>query len=106
MAGPEKAVAQAVVNEAAVNEAAEDLAAGRHAEILGELGYDAPLPGGAFYLWVPAADAWDAARDLARRAGIVVSSGEFYGAAGADHFRVAVVQPDHRIELVASRVGL
>ena len=61
------------------------------------------MPAGAFYLWVPApdGDAWAAARDLAAKAGIVVSPGEFYGPAGADHFRVAAVQPDDRIELAA-----
>jgi aspartate/methionine/tyrosine aminotransferase len=76
--------------------------------ILERLGYPAALPDGAFYLWVPAphGDAWGAARDLARRAGAVVSPGEFYGAAGSGCFRVAAVQPDERIELVARRVGL
>jgi succinyldiaminopimelate transaminase len=75
-------------------------------EVLAAAGYDATLPDGAFYLWVPAPDgAWPAARDLAGKAGIVVSPGEFYGLAGADHFRVAAVQPDERIELAAARVG-
>jgi aspartate/methionine/tyrosine aminotransferase len=74
-------------------------------QVLAACGYHAPLPDGAFYLWVPAADAWAAARDLAERAGIVVSPGEFYGPAGADHFRVAAVAPDERVELLAARVG-
>ncbi|GAB2488098.1 succinyldiaminopimelate transaminase [Jatrophihabitans fulvus] len=79
----------------------------RLAEILGALGYRAPLPEGAFYLWVPApdGDAWSAARDLAQRAGIVVSPGEFYGPQGRAYFRVAAVQPDDRIEVVAARAG-
>jgi aspartate/methionine/tyrosine aminotransferase len=74
--------------------------------ILEAAGYSAKLPDGAFYLWAPApdGDAWAAARDLAAKAGIVVSPGEFYGPAGADHFRVAAVQPDDRIDLAASRV--
>ena len=38
--------------------------------------------------------------------GAIVSPGEFYGAGGADHVRVAVVQPDERIELVAERLGV
>jgi aspartate/methionine/tyrosine aminotransferase len=76
-------------------------------ELLGKAGYPAQLPDGAFYLWVPApdGDAWTATRDLADRAGIVVSPGDFYGAAGAGYFRVAAVQPDDRIELAAARVG-
>ncbi|MDT4925000.1 MAG: hypothetical protein QOG01_2713 [Pseudonocardiales bacterium] len=78
----------------------------RLVEVLGKAGYTAELPDGAFYLWVPApdGDAWEAARDLARQAGIVVSPGEFYGPHGAGHFRVAAVQPDERIELAATRV--
>jgi succinyldiaminopimelate transaminase len=76
-------------------------------QVLGSLGYLAPMPEGAFYLWGPAPgdDAWAAARDLARRAGIVVSPGEFYGPLGRPYFRVAAVQPDARIELAARRVG-
>jgi len=75
--------------------------------LLGALGYEAAMPDGAFYLWVPApgGDAWAAARDLAERAGVVVSPGEFYGVEGAGYFRVAAVQPDDRIEIVARRVG-
>ena len=73
--------------------------------MLGVAGYPAELPGGAFYLWVGAGDAWAAARDLARRAGVVVSPGEFYGPESAGFFRVAAVQPDDRIELAASRLG-
>ncbi len=77
----------------------------RLAGILTDLGYPVVLPEGAFYLWVqaPAGDAWAAARDLAERIGIVVSPGEFYGRASAGFFRVAAVQPDDRIALVAAR---
>jgi len=32
-----------------------------------------------------------------------VAPGEFYG--GADHVRLAVVQPDDRLELVGGRLG-
>jgi succinyldiaminopimelate transaminase len=80
---------------------------GRLQEILSACGYPAPRPDGAFYLWVPVpgGDAWAAAFDLARQAGIVVSPGEFYGPAGIDHIRVAAVQPDELIDLAARRVG-
>jgi aspartate/methionine/tyrosine aminotransferase len=78
------------------------------ARVLARVGYDAPLPRGAFYLWVPApgGDAWGAARDLAERIGIVVSPGEFYGSASTGWFRVAAVQPDERIAVAAARAGL
>jgi succinyldiaminopimelate transaminase len=80
----------------------------RMAEVLRAAGYPCELPAGTFYLWVavPDGDAWAAARDLAERAGIVVSPGEFYGAVSDGYFRVAVVQPDDRIELAAQRIGL
>lgn len=76
--------------------------------VLAAAGYDAQLPAGAFYLWVaaPDGDAWATARDLAKRLGIVVSPGEFYGPAGAGSVRIAAVQPDERIALAAARIGL
>jgi succinyldiaminopimelate transaminase len=76
-------------------------------EILAVAGYPVQLPAGAFYLWVqaPGGDAWAAARDLAVRGGIVVSPGDFYGAVSDGYFRVAAVQPDERIEVVADRLG-
>ncbi len=69
-------------------------------------GIDVALPGGGFYLWIPApdGDAWAFARRVAEDAGALVSPGEFYGAAGAGHVRVAVVQPDDRLALVAARL--
>lgn len=71
-----------------------------------ELGLDAALPAGGFYLWVaaPDGDAWALTATLAERAGAIVSPGEFYGAAGAGHVRVAAVQPDERIALVVDRL--
>ena len=77
------------------------------AAALTKAGIDAPLPAGAFYLWAPApdGDAWGLARRLAETAGALVSPGEFYGPAGAGFVRVAVVQPDDRIALVAERLA-
>jgi len=67
-------------------------------------GVDVPMPGGAFYLWFEVGDAWAFAERLAREGGALVSPGDFYGAAGARHVRVAVVQPDDRIALLAERL--
>lgn len=77
------------------------------AEALAAAGVECPLPDGAFYLWAPApgGDAWGLARRLAAEGGCVVSPGEFYGPAGADHVRIAVVQPDEQLALVARRLG-
>jgi succinyldiaminopimelate transaminase len=64
------------------------------------------LPAGGFYLWFDAGDGWAFAERLATEGGALVSPGDFYGAGGAQFVRVAVVQPDERIELVARRLGL
>jgi succinyldiaminopimelate transaminase len=63
------------------------------------------LPDGAFYLWIPVGDGWEYAERLARDGGALVSPGEFYGPDGARFVRVAVVQPDDRIQLVADRLA-
>jgi succinyldiaminopimelate transaminase len=70
-------------------------------------GYDARLPGGAFYVWLPApeGDAWALASTLASRAGMLVSPGEFYGDAGSGHVRIAAVAPIDRIELALDRLA-
>jgi succinyldiaminopimelate transaminase len=69
-------------------------------------GIDVPLPSGGFYLWFEVGDAWEFTERLVRESGALLSPGEFYGAAGADYVRAAVVQPDERIELVARRLGI
>jgi aspartate/methionine/tyrosine aminotransferase len=64
------------------------------------------MPAGAFYLWFDAVDGWEFAERLATAGGALVSPGDFYGAGGANNVRVAVVQPDQQIELVARRLGV
>jgi len=75
--------------------------------LLAGLGLQAPLPEGAFYLWVqaPGGDAWDLAERLAATVGMLVSPGEFYGEAGAGHVRLAATVPDGRLALLAERLG-
>jgi succinyldiaminopimelate transaminase len=90
----------------------------RLAQVLSDAGLKTALPDGAFYLWVAAPEwamdrgeaegrdgAWVLAEVLAQVAGMLVSPGEFYGEDGAGHVRMAVVQPDDRIELVAGRLA-
>ena len=84
-------------------------------------GLEAALPAGAFYLWVRAPEwaeprseavgnepqesaAWVLARAFAETAGMLVSPGDLYGEAGARFVRIAVVEPDDRIELVVKRL--
>ena len=79
----------------------------RMAAVLGVwTGQQINWPAGGFYLWFAVGDAWAWAERLAREGGAVVSPGEFYGPVASDHVRVAVVQPDDRIELVAQRLGV
>ncbi|MDQ2648675.1 MAG: aminotransferase class I/II-fold pyridoxal phosphate-dependent enzyme, partial [Actinomycetota bacterium] len=74
---------------------------------LAHLGIDAPMPAGAFYLWAPApdGDAWALTRRLLEAGGMLVSPGEFYGPAGSPFVRIAAVQPDAKIDLVAQRLA-
>ncbi|MBU6215521.1 MAG: aminotransferase class I/II-fold pyridoxal phosphate-dependent enzyme [Acidobacteria bacterium] len=79
----------------------------RLSSVLEGCGLRAPMPRGGFYLWVPApgGDAWALVEQLAARLGVVASPGEFYGDAGADHVRLAVVQPDGALDLVERRAA-
>lgn len=75
------------------------------AEVLSEAGFDAPIPRGAFYLWVPTPEGeWPAVDRLARDGGAIVAPGEFYGSAGRGFVRVAVVQSEDRLRLVGERL--
>jgi aspartate/methionine/tyrosine aminotransferase len=77
-------------------------------DVLAAVGAEAPMPAGGFYLWAPApgGDAWSLAKRLATEAGALVSPGEFYGPGGEGFVRVAAVQPDDRVALVAERLGV
>lgn len=110
-AGPSQAAAVAAFeDEAHVIEQAEIYR--RRLELLidivNRLGSRAEMPDGGFYLWAPApdGDAWLFARRLAETAGVLVSPGEFYGQQGAGYVRIAAVQPDDRIQLASTRLGL
>lgn len=71
------------------------------------IGVPVELPGGGFYLWVPApgGDAWAWTEELAAAAGVIASPGDFYGPAGAGRVRFAMVAPDDRLALVAGRLA-
>jgi succinyldiaminopimelate transaminase len=57
------------------------------------------------YLWAahPERDCWESVRVLAQ-AGILVAPGEFYGAAGRRHIRVALTATDERIAAAVERL--
>lgn len=109
--GPVQAAAVAAFADEAHVEAQRELYRSRlelMRRIAARLGSEAEMPGGGFYLWAPApgGDAWAFARRLATEAGALVSPGEFYGKQGEGYVRIAVVQPDERLALVAERLGL
>jgi succinyldiaminopimelate transaminase len=74
--------------------------------LLADLGVGSPLPDGGFYLWpaAPSGDAWALTQRLAEDVGVLVSPGEFYGDAGSGHVRLAMVQPDERLDVIAQRM--
>jgi aspartate/methionine/tyrosine aminotransferase len=79
----------------------------RAREILVGLGAQTALPAGGFYLWSPAPDGdeWAWTDWLARKGGVLVSPGSFYGPGGAGYIRLAMVTGVDRLDLVASRLG-
>jgi succinyldiaminopimelate transaminase len=79
----------------------------RFAPVLRSAGLDVTFPEGSFYLWarVPSGDGWAAAYWLAERAGILASPGDFYGSSSDNYVRVAMVQPDDRIDLAVERLA-
>ena len=54
----------------------------------------------------PDGDAWAFTERFAREGGALVSPGDFYGPDAAGYVRIAMVQPDDRLELVAQRLGV
>ena len=82
----------------------------RRLNVLGDAlraaGVDCPAPEGSFYLWCSREemDGWQLATWLAEVSGLIVSPGELYGPAGSDFVRIAMVQPDERIEIAAKRL--
>ncbi|MCA1824867.1 MAG: succinyldiaminopimelate transaminase [Frankia sp.] len=61
---------------------------------------------GGLYLWAthPAYDCWSAVATLAE-VGVLVAPGEFYGAPGARHVRIALTAPTERVRAAADRIA-
>ena len=75
-------------------------------DALGPFGVNAPMPDGSFYLGARRRDSTAGISPplLAETSGLIVSPGELYGDAGAHFVRIAIVQPDDRLALAASRL--
>jgi aspartate/methionine/tyrosine aminotransferase len=108
--GPAQAAGAVALNDdahVAVQREVYERRLARTAHVLSKWsGITIAMPEGGFYLWFDARDGWEFAERLARDGGALVSPGDFYGAGGANNVRVAVVQPDERIELLAKRLGV
>ncbi|AEG43725.1 succinyldiaminopimelate transaminase [Isoptericola variabilis] len=109
---PVQAATTAALRDDAHVVAQRETYARRRAALLPALekaGYAVDASEAGLYLWVRPAGAGDGAssRELARRFaahGILVGPGEFYGAAGEGHVRVALTAPDDAIAAAVSRI--
>jgi len=107
--GPVQHAAIAALNDDAHVDAQRDRYHQRLTYVAGLLrnqGLDVELPAGGFYLWLraPEGDAWAFARWMAEHAGVLLSPGEFYGAAARDHVRLALVDSMERLQLIEERL--
>lgn len=77
------------------------------AGLLRRVGLDVELPAGGFYLWLraPGGDAWALTNWMAQHLGVLASPGEFYGPAGAEYVRLALVDTMQRLELIEQRLN-
>lgn len=72
---------------------------------LRRLGFEAAMPGGTFYLWLPVAgDGSEMVRAMIE-VGIVATPGMAFGSAGRRYVRFAVTAPKERIEEALRRMG-
>ncbi len=108
---PVQAAAVAALEDDAHVEAARSLYTGRRAAAVPVLAEHGLVHGGGpgtFYLWLRstagADDGWELAGRLAE-AGVLAAPGDLYGAAGADHVRLALVQPTERLVPALERLG-
>jgi succinyldiaminopimelate transaminase len=104
VAGPVQAAAAVALADDAHVDAQRDVYRRRMARLGEALG--CATPAGAFYLWAaaPEGDGWAYAADLARRAGCLASPGSFYGDVSDGFVRLALVQPDDRLDVVVERL--
>ena len=73
---------------------------------LAKSGWRVDHSAGGLYLWAhnpEVAGCWDAVAWFAER-GVLVAPGEFYGAAGAAHVRIALTAPTDRVDAAADRL--
>jgi succinyldiaminopimelate transaminase len=107
--GPVQAAAVVALDDDAHVDAQRDRYERRLRTLVGALadaGLEATMPRGAFYLWVaaPGGDGLALTRWFAEAAGTLATPGATYGTTAEGFVRLAVVQPDPRIDLAADRI--
>jgi succinyldiaminopimelate transaminase len=108
MPGPVQAAMVAALDDDAHADEQRGRYAARRALLRGALeaaGWGIQHSEAGLYLWASrrGLDCWGSVQALAE-AGILVAPGEFYGAAGRGHIRVALTATDERVEAAASRL--
>jgi aspartate/methionine/tyrosine aminotransferase len=103
----QEALRVALTDDAHVEEQRERYRARRQVvrAALDAAGFRVDASEAGLYLWATRGeDCWDTVRDLAVR-GVLVAPGEFYGAAGARHVRVALTASDAAVAALAGRLA-
>ena len=103
----QEALRVALTDDAHVEEQRERYRARRQVvrAALDAAGFRVDASEAGLYLWATRGeDCWDTVRDLAVR-GVLVAPGEFYGAAGARHVRVALTASDATLATLAARLA-
>ena len=77
----------------------------RLAEAFAGAGFRVDHSGGGIYVWVTRDEPCRATHKWLAELGILTAPGDFYGAAGAQHVRVALTATDERIATAAERVA-
>jgi succinyldiaminopimelate transaminase len=108
MPGPQQVAMQAALeDDAHVVEQQERYAARRRRlrHALEGAGFRVDHSEASLYLWATRDEpCWDTVASLASR-GILVAPGDFYGAAGAQHVRVAFTATDERVDAAVARLA-
>lgn len=107
VAGPvQRAMAVALGDDAHVREQRSRYAARRAVlrAALEEAGFRIDYSEGSLYLWATADEPCRGTVDRLAELGILVAPGDFYGAAGARHVRIALTATDERVEAAATRL--
>jgi LL-diaminopimelate aminotransferase len=77
-------------------------------DALAQAGVDVTPPKGTIYVWAPVPDGFDSAaaycEHVLEQAGVVISPGGAYGAAGEGFFRISLTTPDDRLLEAVERI--